>query len=252
MGTVNLLDACRDLQGSVAILIISSDKCYQNNDEGRPFRVSDPLGGKDPYSASKAGTEIVVGAYSSSFFSDPHGPVLASARAGNVVGGGDWSKDRLLPDGARAFAAGTPLFLRNPLATRPWQHVIEPLHGYMLLVEALLEDRRFAGPWNFGPLDRNNQSVGEIARAFASAWGGGATVEVSKNNQDWIEAKKLDLDCSKTNEQLGWWPLLDLETTVAWTADWYRNSYSSPSPASVRAITQDQIENYLRFQTSRS
>ncbi len=252
MGVVNVLEACRELGKETPILVISSDKCYQNNNEGRAFKVGDPLGGHDPYSASKAGTEIVVGAYASSFFSAPGGPILASARAGNVVGGGDWSQERLLPDAARAFSQGRPLILRNPLATRPWQHVIEPLYGYLALVEAMVEDRSFAHPWNFGPSGRNHQSVGILANLFANAWGGGAAIEISTQEQDWKEAATLDLDCSKTNTELSWWPILDLETTVEWTADWYRKAYSDLSPDNVRSITKDQIAKYVRLQANRS
>lgn len=249
MGVVNLLEVCRELAGNLTILVISSDKCYRNNDDGRAFRITDPLGGHDPYSASKAGTEIVVGAYASSYFSSFYGPVLASARAGNVVGGGDWSLDRLLPDGARAFSRGAPLVLRNPIATRPWQHVVEPLYGYMMLVEAMAQDRAFEGAWNFGPSDRNHQPVGSLAKCFAEAWGNTASVEISTTEQEWKEAATLDLDCTETNATLGWHPILDLKTTVGWTADWYRNAYADPSPDAVRALTRDQIDSYVKMQT---
>jgi len=252
MGVVNLLETCREIDDDLAILVISSDKCYRNNDEGRAFRVGDPLGGRDPYSASKAGTEIVVGAYASSFFDTPDGSVLATARAGNVVGGGDWSLDRLLPDGARAFSRGEPLVLRNPLATRPWQHVVEPLYGYLMLVEAMVRDRAFSGPWNFGPSDRNHQAVGTLTELFAEAWGDGARVEISTDKQDWKEAATLALDCTDTNETLGWWPMLDLKSTVGWTANWYRAAYADPSAEAVRALTRAQIESYVRLQSDRS
>ncbi|MFX0543392.1 CDP-glucose 4,6-dehydratase [Roseovarius sp. S4756] len=247
MGVVNLLEVCRELGGNLAVLVISSDKCYRNNDENRAFRITDPLGGHDPYSASKAGTEIVVGAYAASYFNSSDGPVLASARAGNVVGGGDWSIDRLLPDGARAFSRGAPLVLRNPLATRPWQHVVEPLYGYMMLIEAMVLDRAFEGPWNFGPSDRNHQSVGTLAKMFAEAWGDAASVEISNSEQDWKEAATLDLDCAETNETLGWQPVLDLKTTIKWTADWYRKAYMNPSPNALRALTKEQIDSYVRL-----
>lgn len=252
MGVVNLLEVCRERGGNVAILVISSDKCYRNNDEGRAFRVGDPLGGHDPYSASKAGTEIVVGAYASSYFNVSKGPVLASARAGNVVGGGDWSLDRLLPDGARAFSKGEPLILRNPVATRPWQHVVEPLYGYMMLIEAMTRDRNFNGPWNFGPSYRNNQSVGILANLFADAWGDSASVKISSASQDWKEAITLDLDCTETIKTLGWQPVLDLESTVRWTADLYRKAYADPSPEAVRALMREQLTNYVQLQAYRS
>ena len=252
MGVVHLLDVCRDLVGKVPVLIISSDKCYRNNDEGRAFQVNDPLGGNDPYSASKAGTEIVAGSYGASYFTATDGPMLATARAGNVVGGGDRSVNRLLPDGARAFSAGLPLTLRNPLATRPWQHVVEPLYGYLVLVQAMTADRNFARPWNFGPSDRNHQAVGPLAQAFANAWGPTAQIEASQDVQNWKEAATLDLDCSETNERLAWEPLLDLQTTVNWTAQWYRDTYVDNTTEAVRARTQAQIDDYVRLQADRT
>lgn len=252
MGVVHLLEICRSFDRAVPVLIVSSDKCYRNHDEGRAFRVDDPLGGHDPYSASKAGTEIVVGAYASSFFSDPAGPVLASARAGNVIGGGDWSEDRLLPDGARAFSTGQPLVLRNPLATRPWQHVLEPLYGYLTLVEAMAGDQAFASPWNFGPSDRNHQSVGDLASAFAQAWGLDARIEISTRKQEWKEAQTLELDCSETIGTLGWQPVLNFHDTVTWTANWYRDTYADMSPEAVQARTQAQIDRYVQLQARRS
>lgn len=247
MGVVNLLEVCRELGGDLAVLIVSSDKCYRNDDTGRRFRINDPLGGKDPYSASKAGTEIVVGAYTASYFSDPAGPMVASARAGNVVGGGDWSTDRLLPDGARAFSQGKPLALRNPLATRPWQHVIEPLYGYLVLVEAMVRDRSFARAWNFGPSDRNHVPVGDLAELFVKAWGNGARVEITTDRQSWTEAKTLDLDCAETYQELGWFPVLDIDATASWTADWYRTVYADPTIKTVRGATKRQIADYVHL-----
>lgn len=252
MGVVHLLDACRHLRGQVPILIISSDKCYRNNDEGRAFRVDDPLGGCDPCSASKAGTEIVIGAYGASFFRTAYGPILASARAGNVIGGGDWSVNRLIPDGARAFSMSNPLSLRNPFATRPWQHVLEPLYGYLVLIQAMTVNRDFGRAWNFGPNNRNHEAVGKIAKLFANSWGPDAEVKIAQNSQDWKEAATLDLDCSETNEQLGWKPLLDLQATVEWTAKWYRASYADMSSNAVKRLTQTQINNYVRLQATRS
>jgi len=252
MGVVNLLEVCREIGGGLAILVISSDKCYRNENDGRAFRIDDPLGGHDPYSASKAGTEIVVESYRSSFFNDSNGPVLASARAGNVVGGGDWSTNRLLPDGVRAFSKGAAMVLRNPVATRPWQHVVEPLYGYMVLIEAMVRDRGFAGPWNFGPSDGNHKSVGTLAALFADVWGDGASVEISIHEQTWKEAAVLTLDCSETNQRLGWWPVLRTEATVEWTADWYKSALNDPSVASVRALTLRQMEDYVALQAVRS
>lgn len=252
MGVVHLLDVCRDLQGRVPVLIISSDKCYRNNDGRHAFRVNDPLGGNDPYSASKAGTEIVIGAYGASFFRDADGPILASARAGNVIGGGDWSVNRLLPDGARAFIAGKPLALRNPMATRPWQHVVEPLYGYLVLIQAMIADRKFGRAWNFGPNNRNHEAVGSLAKLFATSWGPEAVVKINQNTQNWKEAATLDLDCSETNERLAWKPLLDLQTTVNLTAQWYRDAYADMCVQAVRRRTQAQIDDYVRLQADRT
>ena len=247
MGVVNVLEVCREIGGDLPVLVVSSDKCYRNDDSGQRFKINDPLGGKDPYSASKAGTEIVVGAYTASYFNDPNGPRIASARAGNVVGGGDWSADRLLPDGARAFSQGLPLLLRNPLATRPWQHVIEPLHGYLMLVEAMVKDRSFARAWNFGPSDRNHVPVGDLANLFAKAWGEAGSIKITTDEQSWVEAKTLDLDCSETYQALAWRPVLNIEATALWTADWYRTVYADPSVDAVRAATRRQINDYVDF-----
>ena len=245
MGVVNLLEICRHSSGIKSILIISSDKCYKNHNKGIPFKVMDPLGGDDPYSASKAGTEIVVESYMKSYFQDTEYPTLASARAGNVVGGGDWSKDRLLPDGARAFSKQQPLILRNPLATRPWQHVMEPLYGYMILIEAMVEDKKFSKPWNFGPSGRNHGTVGNIANRFAIAWGNDAKVVFSEEKQNWKEAITLDLNCNETNKHLGWYPVLDLDKTLSLTAKWYQENLHSNLVDEMRKFTLQQINNYV-------
>lgn len=245
MGTAHLLEVCRELGGDLIIIVVSSDKCYRNDDSGQAFRVNDPLGGNDPYSASKAGTEIIAAAYSSSFFAAQDGPVLASARAGNVIGGGDWSRDRLLPDAARAFSQGEPLVLRNPDATRPWQHVIEPLMGYLVLAEAVARDRSLSGPWNFGPSGLNNKSVREVACQFAKAWKSTTQIETTSKEQGWKEAVKLELDCSITEEKLSWKPTLSFEETIDWTAEWYRKAYISPNPNVLRNLSLDQIDRYV-------
>lgn len=249
MGVVYLLEICREMSEKLPILIISSDKCYSNNDEGKAFTIKDALGGHDPYSASKAGTEIVVGAYRSSYFQGPDGPVLSSARAGNVIGGGDWSINRLLPDGVRAFSGGLPLVLRNPRSIRPWQHVVEPLYGYLLLVQAMVSDRGYSQAWNFGPSSRNERSVGQLARYFAKAWGAEAKLALMQGSQNWKEATTLNLDCSETKEKLNWQPVLDFDTTVEWTAKWYRECYSDMSKEGIRMRTKFQIDEYIKLQS---
>jgi CDP-glucose 4,6-dehydratase len=246
MGTAYLLEACRAIGRYVPVVIISSDKCYLNTDTGRAFKADDPLGGYDPYSASKAGTEIVTAAYRQSFFADVSMPAIASARAGNVVGGGDWSLNRLLPDCARAFLQNQPVILRNALATRPWQHVLEPIYGYLVLAQALSVDRAFATAWNFGPDQRNHCNVGQIAEAFRDAWGGNATLEISTAQQDWHEAKTLDLDCSQTRSDLNWVPCLGLDETVEWSAHWYKNTTANPEQT--RELSLNQIEQYEAMQ----
>lgn len=250
MGVVNILEVCRILPNVLATLVVSSDKCYKNIGNNKAFTVDDPLGGDDPYSASKAATEIVSASYAASYFNKSQGSALATARAGNVVGGGDWSLNRLLPDAARSFSNGRPLKLRNPNTTRPWQHVLEPLYGYMMVVEAMVADRFFAKAWNFGPSDRNNQTVDVMSNLFRSAWGDNAKIEVSDAQQDWKEAISLDLDCSVTNYELKWKPVLNLEMTAVWTADWYKEVYKNQSVDFARLITKRQIDDYTTLQTN--
>lgn len=242
MGVVHIMEACRKLESLGAILVISSDKCYENVGNGVAFKVGDPLGGYDPYSASKAGTELVVNSYRTSFF-EQTGVAVASARAGNVVGGGDWSLDRLLPDGARAFASGKPLVIRNPSSTRPWQHVIEPLYGYLALAEAMISEKSFSRPWNFGPSDRDHYPVGLLAQRFADAWGEGARVKLS-GKPIWKEAHTLSLDCKETNHLLNWYPVLDINSTIHWSSEWYKSYYSGWSAGDMRNLTSNQIKKY--------
>ncbi len=251
MGTVHLLEACRRLNRDVPILIVSSDKCYHNDGKGRAFAVGDALGGSDPYSASKAGTEIVTNAYTASYFSGEQRPIVASARAGNVVGGGDWALDRLLPDCARAFADGKPVVLRNPCATRPWQHVLEALFGYLMLVERLPTDRSLARAWNFGPPDNEVFDVGTVAGLFRDAWGDGARIKLAAQEQTWQEAATLVLDCTETRELLDWAPVLDIRDTVTMTAQWYKAAAESSDTTSIRRLTAKQIEDYEERQANR-
>lgn len=248
MGVVNILDYFKHSKQNIPILIISSDKCYLNNDSGKPFTVFDPLGGHDPYSASKAGTEIVVSAYTSSYFKRDKGPVIASARAGNVIGGGDWSLNRLIPDAASAFNKGDVLTLRNPQATRPWQHVLEPLYGYLVLIEAMSEDKRFGSAWNFGPEANNTQSVGSVCQQFSRYWGQQSKVKIAKKKQDWKEAKFLELDVTKTTQDLHWQSVLDMNNTLKWCAKWYKSYYNQPTTENVRKNCISQIVEYTELQ----
>jgi CDP-glucose 4,6-dehydratase len=225
MGTAHVLEAVRKTPSVGAVVCITTDKCYQNQEWVWPYRESDPLGGYDPYSSSKACAEIVSAAYRNSFFSvnqaHEHHVAVATARAGNVIGGGDWSEDRLIPDLIRGFQAKHPVLIRRPEAIRPWQHVLEPLHGYILLAEKLLSNpTKFASSFNFGPCEEDAWPVKRIAAKLASMWGDGAS---------WIcdaapsvhEANYLKLDASKAHAELGWQPKLRIESALEWTMAWY-------------------------------
>jgi CDP-glucose 4,6-dehydratase len=221
MGTVNLLEAIRLVPGVKATTIITSDKCYENVGIGKPFREDDPLGGFDPYSSSKAGAEIVSAAYRRSFFNSLGAAQIATARAGNVIGGGDWSADRLVPDMMKSFIRGDAVQIRNPGAVRPWQHVMDPLIGYLTLCEALCTTSQFAESWNFGPSTGGIITVAEVAAMLAKKWGPDAKWEPGKND-GLHEANILQLDCSKSISRLKWRPSIEFDATLTLTVDWYR------------------------------
>jgi CDP-glucose 4,6-dehydratase len=220
MGTANLLQACRGAQNLACVLVVTSDKVYENHGEGRPFTEADRLGGHDPYSNSKACAELVTQSFRDSFFNN--GPPIATARAGNVIGGGDWSADRLVPDCVRALGAGQPVRLRYPNAVRPWQHVLEPVAGYLAMAQALV-NRPEATPraLNFGPNPASFRTVAEIVDGFSQRFAGrpGWLQDGTKNPP---EAAALTLASGLAEQTLGWRPLLDIGATLAWTADWYR------------------------------
>jgi CDP-glucose 4,6-dehydratase len=245
MGTVHLLEAVRKTPSVRAVVCVSSDKCYQNQEWIWPYRETDTLGGFDPYSSSKACTEIVCSAYRNSFFPvnrlDEHRVALATARAGNVIGGGDWSEDRLIPDLIRGFQAGKPVLIRHPQAIRPWQHVLEPLSGYMLLAEKLLDaPSQFCSAYNFGPDDEDAWPVGRIATKFAEMWGEGASW-VPDSVPSLHEHHMLTLDTSKARRQLDWQPRLRIERNLEWTMKWYRDWRRS---ADMQRETLAQIAMY--------
>jgi len=220
MGTANLLDACRVTPSVSAIVVITSDKCYDNREREEGYCETDRLGGHDPYSASKAATEIVAASYRNAFFNFPDSPLLATARAGNVVGGGDWSEDRLIPDLVRAIANKVPLEIRSPNATRPWQHVLESLSGYLLLGQKLLEGKDiFSGGWNFGPESEGNRTVMEVLAGLKTHWPE-LIWQVSQQPQP-HEATLLNLDCTKAKTRLGWRPAWNFNETLAAVAEWY-------------------------------
>lgn len=221
MGTANLLEACRRVPSLAAIVVVTTDKCYENREWIWGYREIDPLGGHDPYSASKAGAELVAASYRHSFFHSTAAPLLATARAGNVIGGGDWSEDRLIPDLVRAVASGRSLAVRSPRATRPWQHVLECLSGYLLLGQGLLAGRRdFAEAWNFGPDPGENRAVEQLLSALQRHWPG-AEWHCASGPQP-HEAQLLSLDTRKARDRLGWCPVWSLDEELAATADWYR------------------------------
>jgi CDP-glucose 4,6-dehydratase len=222
IGTVNVLEACRQCSSVRAIVNVTSDKCYDNRERPRGYRETDPLGGKDPYSASKAASEIVSASYRHSFFSHGSGPALATARAGNVIGGGDWAPYRIVPDCIRALLGGSAIVVRNPDATRPWQHVLEPLRGYLMLARKLYtEGEKWAGPWNFGPLQSNSRPVRTLVKKVVSAWGCG-TFKLARQKKKPHEAGLLNLDISKARALLSWEPALDFNDTVSRTINEYR------------------------------
>jgi CDP-glucose 4,6-dehydratase len=225
-GTLNILEAVRHCPTVKAVVIVTSDKCYENREWTWGYRENDPLGGYDPYSASKGATEIICAAYLRSFFSKKgRGPHLglATARAGNVIGGGDWGKDRIIPDCVRALSEGRPITIRNPQATRPWQHVLDPLAGYLLLAKALYRNPdQFSGPWNFGPQVTSPIAVKELVERFITAWGNG-TIHVPENGeQSPHEAHSLHLSIEKAAFGLKWHPVLESSAAIDWTAEWYK------------------------------
>jgi len=242
MGTVNMLEAARACSSVQAVVTVTSDKCYQNHEGDRPFRETDAMGGRDPYSASKGCAELVTAAYRDSFFAD--GAAVASARAGNVIGGGDWAADRIIPDSVRALVAGKPIVVRNPDAVRPWQHVLEPLAGYLWLGARMLgEGHRYEGAWNFGPINQaGDHPVRWVVERFLREWGAGSWVTPGGNEPKPHEAHRLSLDSTKAREQLGWAPAWDSQTAVRRTASWYREYYRAPSAA--RDLVEQQIRAY--------
>jgi CDP-glucose 4,6-dehydratase len=239
MGTVNLLDAVRvHGEGVRAVLHVGSDKCYENREWEWGYREGEPMGGRDPYSCSKGCAELVAGAFRRSFFSDRDGARLASARAGNVIGGGDWGAERLVPDIMRAALSGEPVRVRNPGSIRPWQHVLNPLSGYLVLVQALWDSPEHAREWNFGPLDADARSVGWIVERMGQLWGQGLRW-VHDHGPHRHEATYLKLDSSRARVHLGWRPPVALDAALSSIVDWYR---ALRDGADMQAVTVAQIE----------
>jgi CDP-glucose 4,6-dehydratase len=223
MGTVNVLEAARKCSNLKAIVSVTTDKCYENKEWAWGYRENEPMGGHDPYSSSKGCAELVTAAYRKSFFNDVNSAFLASARAGNVIGGGDWSADRLIPDILRAFEKKEPVIVRNPMSTRPWQHVLEPISGYLVLAQHLFEEgSNIAEGWNFGPKDEDCKPVSWILDKMVTSWGKGASWELDKNNNP-HEAGYLKLDCSKAAMRLNWFPKWNLEYTLESIINWHQH-----------------------------
>lgn len=245
MGTVHLLEAIRQLELRCAVVNVTSDKCYENREWVWGYRENEPMGGRDPYSNSKGCVELVTSAYRDSFFpSDAlarHGVALASARAGNAIGGGDWTSDQLIPDLMRGFLAGKSCPIRNPSAIRPWQFVLEPLRGYLLLAEQLTEDgSRFASGWNFGPAETDAKPVAWIADKLVNLWGAGAAWTLDAGSHP-REAHFLKLDASKAKACLDWHPVLPLESALDWIVEWWRGFQAG---LDIRNLTRTQIDRY--------
>ncbi|MBA2667058.1 MAG: CDP-glucose 4,6-dehydratase [Trueperaceae bacterium] len=251
MGTVHVLEAARRT-GSVRVVVcVTSDKCYANRETERPYVEDDPMGGSDPYSSSKGCAELVVSAYRRTYFpvgaGAAHGTAVASVRAGNVIGGGDWARDRLVVDVASAYARGEAPVIRNPDAVRPWQFVLEPLAGYLLVAErAWTEPATYATGWNFGPERLDCQPVGWVVDRIAQAWGA-TTSWIHDERPNRPEAQLLLLDVTKARTELGWRPRLDLANAIDWTVEWYRAHGRGDD---VRALTLEQIARYERMATA--
>lgn len=241
MGTVHVLEAARRCSNLRAIVNVTTDKCYENREWEWGYRENEPMGGHDPYSNSKGCSELVTAAYRRSFFNTPNTAALASARAGNVIGGGDWADDRLIPDILRAFEKQQPVIIRNPLATRPWQHVLEPLSGYLILAEKLYsEGAAFAQGWNFGPRDEDVQPVEWILDHMVVHWGQGASWHLDTDPQP-HEAELLKLDISKARARLHWQPQWSLAHTLDTIVDWHRAWLNGED---IRQATLAQIAQY--------
>ncbi len=249
MGTINLFEAVRHCKSVKSVVNVTTDKCYENREWLWGYRENEPMGGYDPYSNSKACSELVTSSYRSSFFNSQdyhvHGVGLASARAGNVVGGGDWAQDRLVPDCIRSLLKGEAILIRSPHAVRPWQHVLEPLAGYLLLAQRLYEGgQRYADGWNFGPDDNDAKPVEWIVKKLCAKWGQDASYEIDKGEQP-HEAHYLKLDCSKAKFVLDWYPKWDLEQAIDKVITW---TLAYKEKRDLKEVCLNQIEDYSNYQ----
>ena len=242
-GSVNVLEAVRHSPTLRAVIYVTSDKCYKNREWVYGYREVDELGGHDPYSASKAVAELVFASYCDSFFSNHPSLGVASVRAGNVIGGGDWAADRIVPDCVRSLEANKPILVRNPSATRPWQHVLEPVGGYVLLASRLLSDpAHYSGAWNFGPRPESVRPVADLAQKIVEVWGSGEIISDPPAHAP-HEARLLMLNCDKSQHYLGWLPRWDFATTLEKTVEWYRHVNDHETATS---LTKAQVYDYLQ------
>jgi CDP-glucose 4,6-dehydratase len=251
MGTLNVLEALRKFDKKCTAVIITSDKCYDNVEWVWGYKETDSLGGPDPYSSSKGAAELLIKSYLKSFFASENCEIrIASARAGNVIGGGDWAKDRIIPDCVKAWSQDEVVQLRNPHATRPWQHVLEPLSGYLRLAYDLDQSKRLHGePFNFGPPAQQNQSVLELVEVMSQYWDK-VRWEAESNKLDQpYESGLLKLNCDKALHELTWRAVMDFEETISMTAEWYKSYYSNPT--SILNFTNNQLEQYSELAKSR-
>lgn len=242
MGTANVLESAKNCSNLKAVISVTTDKCYENKEWIWGYRETDHLGGHDPYSSSKGCAELVTSSYRRSFFYSKDSPSIASARAGNVIGGGDWAAERLLPDTLRAFEKSQPVIIRNPLSTRPWQHVMEPLSGYLVLAQELYENGdEFSGAWNFGPKDEDCKSVSWLLDNLVNMWGNNASWQLDDKNINPHESVFLKLDCSKANSKLKWSPKWSLKHSLNLVVDWHKIYMKK---GNVRKECEQQIINY--------
>lgn len=240
MGTLNVLEAARNTKSVKGAVCITTDKVYENKEWAWGYRESDPLGGKDPYSASKSACEMVIHTYQNALAPRANGMLISSARGGNIIGGGDWADNRIVPDFARAASTNGKLELRNPNATRPWQHVLALIHGYLMLGARLLEgDASIATAWNFGPTDNGEREVGDLVKTLRKHW---PSIKLSFGEGSFNESRFLHLTSERARKELDWNPPLNFEETVKWTAEWYRSYYDDAERA--RSLTQSQLSDY--------
>ena len=248
MGTLNLFEAVRGCDSVRVVVNVTSDKCYENREQDYAYHEDDPLGGYDPYSSSKGCAELLTAAYRSSFFGPEAAVSLASARAGNVVGGGDWAEDRLIPDCVRALSHGQTIAVRNPGAVRPWQFVLEPLAGYLFLAASMWQGgHRFDGPWNFGPDNNGEMPVRQVVETAVAAWGSGGWQGPDAGAVEPHEARLLKLDCAKAREFLGWQPVYEATTALAATMAWYKAFYAGDTD--MVSVSQADIDEYVKWAT---